>query len=115
MNAFDLLGVAGATEVHPRPHEIVYRDRLQQGGIPDGGKLRDRHGSAGAGLEFAGDIHQAVGVVVGQRPQQHAVHYGENGGVGADAERQGKDRNQGERRVLQKRADGKSTILAHAS
>ena len=64
MDALDLLGVAGATEIHPRPHKIVYRGRLKQGGFPDGGKFRDRHGGAVAGLEFAGDIDQAIGVVI---------------------------------------------------
>src|ERR1019366_6589434 len=65
MDAPDLLGVAAAGEIHAWPHEIVDGDRLQQAGLPDGGKLRYRHGGGAAGLELPGDIDQAIAVVIG--------------------------------------------------
>src|SRR5262249_44065687 len=34
------------------------------------------------------DVNQPVLVAVDERPQQHAAHHAEDGGVGADAERQ---------------------------
>ena len=37
------------------------------------------------------DVDQAVLVAIGQRPQQHAPDHGEDGGVGADAERERED------------------------
>src|ERR1035437_6233666 len=68
VSVYDFMGpgmnLSGAGEIHAWPHEIVYRDRLEQAGLPDGGELRYRHGGAGAGLEFPGDIDQAIGMVI---------------------------------------------------
>src|ERR1700751_5471533 len=40
--------------------------------------------------------HQPIGIRIGQRVEQHRVHDGEDGGVGADAKRQRENRNRGE-------------------
>src|ERR1019366_9737947 len=37
------------------------------------------------------NVDQAVLVAIDQRPQQHAAHQGEDGGVGADAQGEGED------------------------
>ena len=50
---------------------------------------------ADAGRALA-DVDQAVLVAVDERPQQHAAHHAEDGGVGADAERQRDDDGDGE-------------------
>ena len=42
------------------------------------------------------DHHHAIGVGIGQRPQEHGVHGRENCGVGADAQRQRAHRHGGE-------------------
>jgi hypothetical protein len=44
------------------------------------------------------DAYQAIGLVEGQRPQQHGVDDAEDGCVGADAERENRDDGQRERR-----------------
>ena len=48
------------------------------------------------GREAAGQEHQLLGLRVGQRAQQHAVDDREDRGVGADAQGQREDRDQGE-------------------
>jgi hypothetical protein len=54
--------------------------------------------------------HQPLRVGVGQRPQQDAVDDAEDRGVGADAEGQGEDREQGESRLPQELADGGAEV-----
>ncbi len=50
------------------------------------------------------DQHALLGLRVRQRLQQHGVHHGEDGADGADAERQGHERREGERRGSQQSA-----------
>ena len=49
------------------------------------------------------DEHEPIGVRVRQRPQQHGVHHAENGGAGANAERERDDGRDAERRHLPQR------------
>ena len=62
--------------------------------------LRHREGGVvGAdAVRALADVDQAILVAVDERPQQHAPDDAEDGGVGADAERQGQD--DGERQAL---------------
>ena len=57
------------------------------------------------------DEDQPVGVRIRQRPQERLVEQAEDRGVGADPERQGQDRDQGEDRLLAKRAEGVADVL----
>ena len=50
---------------------------------------------ADAGRALA-DVDQPVLVAIDQRPQQNAAHQAEDGGVGADAERQRQDHRDGQ-------------------
>jgi hypothetical protein len=66
------------------------------------GELRHReprvvHPAEGRGLP---EVDQALSVLVRQRTQQHAADHAEHGRVGADAERQGQHRDQGEAGAL---------------
>src|SRR5204862_3309262 len=51
------------------------------------------------------DSYEAIGFVEGQRPQQHGVDDAEDGGVGADAEREDGDDGQRERRRPEQRSE----------
>ena len=42
--------------------------------------------------ELAVDVHELVGPGIRQRPEDHPVDHAEDGGVRADAEREGEDR-----------------------
>jgi hypothetical protein len=45
---------------------------------------------ARGGLRLA-QVHDAIGLGIGQRAQQHSIDHAEDGGVGADAQTQGQD------------------------
>ena len=62
--------------------------------------------------KLRGEIHQLVGLWISERPQDHAIDDREDGGIGADAERQGQDGDERERRRAQQAADGVAKILA---
>ncbi len=53
-------------------------------------------GLVGQARVLAPQHGEPLRVVVGQRPQQHAVHHGEDGAVGAEPEAQGHDGQRGE-------------------
>jgi hypothetical protein len=57
------------------------------------------------------DRHDPLGMRVGQRSQQHRIDHGEDGGVGADAERQGSHGHNGERRLPPQRTPGVAEVL----
>ena len=61
-------------------------------------QLRDREVGVLAAPAFRAlaDVDQPIFVVVDERPQQHAADHAEDGGVGADAERQREDDGDGE-------------------
>ena len=111
----DLLGGAIAAEVHAWPHKVVDRHRFKKLGLADNGELGDGQGWAIAGSEFPDNINETIRVFVGQRTQQNAINHREDGGVSADAQRQGEDRDQGESGILQKHADRVTAVLSHIS
>ena len=55
-------------------------------------------------------VPSRAGVVVGQRPQQHRVHDAEDGGRGADAERDRQDGGDGKRRLASQAAERKQNV-----
>jgi hypothetical protein len=63
------------------------------------------------GRPAAPDHHGAVGVAPRQRPEQHGVHHAENGGIGADAERQRQHRNAGKTGVAAEGARAEAQVL----
>ena len=54
--------------------------------------------------------HQPLRLRVGQGSQEHGVDDAEDSGGGADAEGQGEDREQGERRLAPELADGGAEV-----
>ena len=56
------------------------------------------------------DVDQPVLVAVDERPQQHAAHDAEDGGVGADAERQRDDHRDGQSLDPGQRAEGEAKV-----
>ena len=75
--------------------------------LPDA-EIRQVGGKRGIGLAQLRDdfAHQVklLRLAIGKRPQQHAVHHRENGGVGADAEREREHRYGGEAGILAQHA-----------
>ena len=67
-------------------------------------------GDAGLGIGVV-HAHQPVGGGEGERPEQHRVDDGEDGQVGADAERQGGESGDREARRLAHQADGIAQVL----
>ena len=56
------------------------------------------------------DVDQPVLVAVDERPQQHAADDAEDGGVGADAERQREDDGEAQALDPAKRTDGETQV-----
>ena len=50
--------------------------------------------------------HQSIGLVIGQRPQEHGVDDAEERDVGADAEREAENGDEGEARRLEQLPGG---------
>ena len=57
------------------------------------------------------DRHDAIGVAIGQRLEHDAANDAEDGGGGADAQRQREHRRNGESRRAQKGAEGEAQVL----
>ena len=55
-------------------------------------------------------MHEAIGLVVRQRPDQHAVDHAEDGGRCADAERERQHGDDGEDALPAQRADGDAEV-----
>src|SRR5262249_23301115 len=55
--------------------------------------------------------HQPIGILVRKRAQHHCVYYAEDGGVGADPERQGKNGNGNKTRTLQHHSGSEFDVL----
>ena len=62
-------------------------------------------------LELGGDPDKPIGTGIRQRAEQHGMDDAEDGGVGADAEREGADDDRGEPRRAQERARRESGVL----
>ena len=76
-------------------------------------RRRKRHRQASvAAVE---QLHETSGLVIRQRPQQHTVDDGEDGGVGADAEREGQRRDERESRLAPQHARGVADVLEDRS
>ena len=71
--------------------------------------------AAGAGVPpMVGDRDDTLGIRIGERAQEHGVDDGEDGGIGADAERERRDRQQRERRLAAKGTPGVAEVLDEA-
>ena len=55
--------------------------------------------------------HQLVGLVEGKRAEQRGIHHAEDGGVGADAQRQNHGGEGGESRCAAEHPDGVAEVL----
>jgi hypothetical protein len=96
-SALNLLGSRAARQVDSRAAEVVSGKILEDGGLL-AQYVEFRWGASRAGT--AGlrdqDLNDAIRVRIGERFQQHRIHDGKDGRVGADSERQGRDRKQAE-------------------
>ena len=70
----------------------------------------ERLGDAGA-LVAVVEGDETVGLGVGQRTEQHRLHHGEHGHVGADAEREREDGGEGEPGLAGEPADGVAEVV----
>jgi hypothetical protein len=55
--------------------------------------------------------YEAVGIWVGKRFEEHAVYHAEDGGIGADSERQREDGDGGESGILAETTEGVADVL----
>jgi hypothetical protein len=62
-------------------------------------ELRDRRRVPDAVVELAADLHQAIGIRVGQSPHQQAVRDGEDRGRGPDGQGQRDERHERRRAI----------------
>ena len=88
-------------------------DRLRLAAII--GDLREREArvlDAGGGLHLP-QVHDAIGVRIRQRPQQHAVDDAEDRGVRADAEPQRQDESDRKPGQLRQVADSNAKVVEH--
>ena len=56
------------------------------------------------------ELHDAVGLGIGERLEQDGVDDGKDGGVGSDAEGEGGDGGDGERRIGDQHAEGVAEV-----
>jgi hypothetical protein len=74
-------------------------------------RIRDRdRGPRHVGLDVV-DPHQLLGRAIGQRPEQHRVHQGEDGGGRSRGEREREHRGGGEASFPQETPDGHPDVL----
>ena len=66
-------------------------------------------------IELGGDPNKAIGTGIRQRSEQHGMDDAEDGGVGADAEREGAHDDRGEPRRAQERARRESRVLTEVA
>ena len=67
----------------------------------------------GPDSEYSTRANQAIGMVERQRPQHHRVDDAEDGGVGADAERDGEHDGEREQRRLAQHSNRVAKIVQH--
>ncbi len=100
--------IAGTGEGEVAGH-ILIRAALHAELIVGIGRIR------GAGQAALGwrrrDPHQLLGVGEGQRAQQERVHHAEDGNVGADAESENQNGDDGKARIAAQRAEGVLQVL----
>ena len=94
------------SEVHRQGPEIVDRHCLEHVVLPPDHVLLDGIRVAHAGRIPAAQLHDAIGLRIGQRLEQHRIHDGENGRVRADADGERGQGNRGETDVPAHRAQG---------
>jgi len=92
--------------IEPRRHFLHPCVRLPQPAVGDVGQAAGRT----VRIQRVEDLYQPLRLVHRQRPQQHRVHQREDGHVGANAERQGEDHQEGEAGATPERAQGLSQI-----
>src|SRR5262249_58729701 len=71
----------------------------------------DGHGSPGHPSPDLLEGQHFPGVRERQGPEQHRVHYAEDGGGGTDAKRQREDHRDGERRTPAERAESEANVV----
>ena len=76
-------------------------------------EFRERHVRAGSIRlpDQTREEQKLRGLLVRKWPEQHSIHHAENGGVGANSQRQRQDGNQGEAGVLPQHAQREFQVL----
>ena len=106
----EVLGLPATREVIVLPPVCGHAVKAVALGLPVH-EVRVRHRHTGEIGRAFPDLHQAFGIAVRQRLQEHAVDHAEDRCVGADAERQGNHRDSGEGRIRCQSANGVTNIL----
>ncbi len=106
-----LAGSAHGRDGEVRP--VIGGDLLEHGGlVPDVHEIRKRDVVDGVRRSASPDLDQPPGILVRQGTEHNRVDDAEDRGVGADAERKGRDGHGGEPTVPAQHADGVEEILA---
>ena len=95
----DVLGQVAAEEVRAGIARLIRGDRLEGGRlVAPQDELRDRGQPRRADARRGHELEEAIGLRIGERPQQHGVDDGEDRGVRADADGEHGERGQRESR-----------------
>jgi hypothetical protein len=113
VNALHLLRAVTAANVHARTGEIVGRHCLERRRWLPCEILRNRNRASATGGILPARRDEAIGIRIGQWPQQDVVDHRKNRGVGANAERERGNRHQTEPRILDEDANG-LTEMGHS-
>src|SRR5258708_15050521 len=112
MYRFGLLGFANAGDVYARSAEIVGRDIFEDCRLPRQQiELGYRQGQPGALGRGHPELDDAFGMGVWERFEESSVDEREDGGVGADSERQSGDSGDGEATTAPQRAGREACFL----
>src|SRR5258708_10784778 len=74
------------------------------------GDRKQRHAGEALGGRNMPDLHDAGGILVGERAKEHAIDSRKDRGVGPDAERQDRDCGEGETRIAQQDAQSEAKV-----
>jgi hypothetical protein len=96
--------VKGTTEKSPKSLSVVAL------ALKSGSRDRERHVVGAEPRRALPDIDEAILVAVGQRPQQDAADDAEDGGVGADAQRERDDDGRRNTFRAQERSEGEAQV-----
>ena len=111
VDAVDLLG-NDAGEVEARATEIVGGDVLKDAGLGFPDVVVNRRAAGAVALrKGVHELHDALGLGIGERFQEDGVDDGEDSGVGSDAEGDSGDGGQGEGRARNEHAERVAEVL----
>ena len=114
VDAAHLLRPIAAAQIEAGTGKIVGGNRVEGSGGAPGHELGNRLRAPHAARKLAADSNQPLRVRVGQRLQEDAVDDGEDGSVGADADRQRRDRDGTEPWIPDEQAEGIADVACQS-